>query len=99
MAIKTMYEVLGWKVVGMMDGEPFENFITLYKTSCLDEAREYFDCCDYTDGCNAYQIDEVICSFTTTLLFKDEEHGLIDDVEELNNPGEGHDYDDDMYLM
>ena len=97
--IKTTYEVGGWKEI-----EPgYEEFITLYKTSHKDEAEEYFNCCEYTDGFNAYQIDKVdhyaCCADTTTILFKDEEHGLCDDVEELNNPGEGHDYDDDMYLM
>ena len=87
---KMTYEVGGWKEV-----EPgFEMFYTLYRTSHKDEAEEYFNCSDYTDGFNAYQIDFIDeCDDITTIMFKDEEHGLCDDIEALNN------HDDEFEVM
>lgn len=93
----TEYHIIGWAK------EDYGMPITLGKATTKDEAIACFNNLNYDNEFDAFQIDEVVNYDTmadvTTILFKDEEHGLCDDVEELNSPGEGHDYDEDMYLM
>jgi hypothetical protein len=93
----TEYHVIGWTRDNY--GMP----ITLGKATTKNEATTCFNNLSYNSEFEAFQIDEVINYDTmadvTTILYKDEEHGLVDDIEALNDPGEDDDYDADMYLM